>query len=110
MKTPRIDDIARGNHVVPTGWAKELEQECQRLREERDALRVELNRYREALHRIAEQKGLFADDHPQAPQCVARDVISDAINQPPHGVSVMEVVSEMKKTGGTSPHNAGEIK
>jgi len=27
MKTPRTDDIARGNHVVPTEWAEELERE-----------------------------------------------------------------------------------
>jgi hypothetical protein len=25
--TPRTDDIARGNHVVPTEWAQELERE-----------------------------------------------------------------------------------
>jgi hypothetical protein len=27
MKTPQTDDIARGNHVVPTEWAEQLERE-----------------------------------------------------------------------------------
>ena len=33
--TPETDDIARGNHVVPTEWAQQLEQERD---EARDAL------------------------------------------------------------------------
>lgn len=27
MKTPQTDDIARGNHVIPTEWAEQLERE-----------------------------------------------------------------------------------
>ena len=27
MKTPQTDDIARGNHVVPTEWAQSLERQ-----------------------------------------------------------------------------------
>ena len=27
MKTPQTDDIARGNHVVPTEWAQNLERQ-----------------------------------------------------------------------------------
>ena len=27
MKTPQTDDIARGNHVVPTEWAQQLERQ-----------------------------------------------------------------------------------
>lgn len=27
MRTPQTDDIARGNHVVPTEWAQQLERE-----------------------------------------------------------------------------------
>jgi hypothetical protein len=27
MSTPETDDIARGNHVVPTEWAEQLERE-----------------------------------------------------------------------------------
>lgn len=26
--TPRTDKLARGNHVVPTEWAEDLEREC----------------------------------------------------------------------------------
>lgn len=60
MKTPQTDDLARGNHVVPTEWAEQLERErdeahalldtasdrieqlnglCNLLRDERDILR-----------------------------------------------------------------------
>jgi len=73
--TPETDDIARGNHVVPTEWAQQLERErdearrklnnldvtaihschneCQRpicvLRKERDEAREEAHRFR-SLH------------------------------------------------------------
>jgi hypothetical protein len=32
--TPETDDIARGNHVVPTEWAQQLERERDEAREE----------------------------------------------------------------------------
>ena len=32
--TPETDDIARGNHVVPTEWAKQLERERDEVNEE----------------------------------------------------------------------------
>ena len=32
--TPETDDIARGNHVVPTEWAQQLERERNEAREE----------------------------------------------------------------------------
>ena len=32
--TPETDDIARGNHVVPAEWAKQLERERDEAREE----------------------------------------------------------------------------
>jgi hypothetical protein len=34
--TPETDDLARGNHVVPTEWAQKLESERNEAREERD--------------------------------------------------------------------------
>ena len=37
--TPETDDIARGNHVVPTEWAQQLERE-------RDEARQEAHRFR----------------------------------------------------------------
>ena len=33
MKTPQTDDLARGNHVVPTEWAEQLERERDQARE-----------------------------------------------------------------------------
>jgi uncharacterized protein YlxP (DUF503 family) len=38
MKTPQTDDIARGNHVVPTGWAQSLERQRDILRQQCDNL------------------------------------------------------------------------
>lgn len=40
MKTPQTDDLARGNHVVPTEWAEQLERERDEARAERDILRL----------------------------------------------------------------------
>lgn len=36
--TPETDDIARGNHVVPTEWAQQLERERNEAREEANKL------------------------------------------------------------------------
>jgi hypothetical protein len=36
MNAPRTDNIARGNHVVPTEWAEELERELTAVTEQRD--------------------------------------------------------------------------
>lgn len=33
MKTPETDNLARGNHVVPTEWAEQLERERDEARE-----------------------------------------------------------------------------
>ena len=35
--TPETDDIARGNHVVPTEWAQQLERERDEAREKLSA-------------------------------------------------------------------------
>ena len=40
MKTPQTDDIARGNHVVPTEWAQQLERERDEARE--STLRIDV--------------------------------------------------------------------
>jgi uncharacterized coiled-coil DUF342 family protein len=36
--TPETDDLARGNHVVPTEWAQQLERERDEAREEANKL------------------------------------------------------------------------
>ena len=60
MNTPQTEDLARGNHVVPTEWAQKLERERDEwyfkahenfkftldARAERDEAREELNRYK----------------------------------------------------------------
>jgi hypothetical protein len=33
LKTPQTDDLARGNHVVPTEWAEQLERERDEARQ-----------------------------------------------------------------------------
>lgn len=33
LKTPETDNLARGNHVVPTEWAEQLERERDEARE-----------------------------------------------------------------------------
>ena len=40
-KTPQTDDLARGNHVVPTEWAEQLERERDEAREKYDDLATE---------------------------------------------------------------------
>jgi len=42
--TPETDDLARGNHVVPTTFAEQLERERDEAREQRDRLREALRR------------------------------------------------------------------
>jgi hypothetical protein len=39
MKTPETEDIARGNHVVPTEWAEQLERERDEARREIEILK-----------------------------------------------------------------------
>lgn len=40
-KTPETDDLARGNHVVPTEWAEQLERERDEASEKYDNLATE---------------------------------------------------------------------
>lgn len=41
--TPETDDLARGNHVVPTEWAQQLERERDEAREEVKRLKIILD-------------------------------------------------------------------
>ena len=43
--TPETDDIARGNHVVPTEWAQQLERERDEARAVADELSAITARY-----------------------------------------------------------------
>jgi len=42
--TPETDDLARGNHVVPTEWAQQLERERNEAREKIEQQRKEIVR------------------------------------------------------------------
>ena len=45
--TPQTDDIARGNHVVPTEWAQNLERQRDSLRERYNHLATQCDDARE---------------------------------------------------------------
>jgi hypothetical protein len=53
MKTPQTDDIARGNHVVPTEWAEQLERERDEAREKYDN---EATEHMLAINRICNER------------------------------------------------------
>ncbi len=57
-KTPETNDLARGNHVVPTEWAEQLERERDEAREAfkisyNERVKIELER-NEALGQVKE--------------------------------------------------------
>jgi hypothetical protein len=47
-RTPNTDDLARGNHVVPTEWAEQLERERDEAREVASGLSIQEERVNEA--------------------------------------------------------------
>jgi hypothetical protein len=53
MKTPQTDDLARGNHVVPTEWAEQLECERDEARQKYDDLATE---HMLAVNKLAEER------------------------------------------------------
>jgi hypothetical protein len=50
--TPETDNLARGNHVVPTEWAQQLERERNEARNQLDAIKDAVN----ALHDFVNEK------------------------------------------------------
>jgi hypothetical protein len=53
--TPLTDDLARGNHVVPTEFAQELERERDQARNLADAAMWEADRLRSQLWRARDR-------------------------------------------------------
>ncbi len=47
--TPLTDDIARGNHVVPTEFAQDLERKCSLYNSYFESTKVELKQAKRAL-------------------------------------------------------------
>ena len=59
--TPETDDLARGNHVVPTDWAEQLERErdearelAQQMSESNQVLLADVRFYRNAWEQLKE--------------------------------------------------------
>ena len=69
--TPETDDLARGNHVVPTEWAEQLE--------------IERNEAREALSDWENAALHVEADHPDEKHCgcvpVLRKLLTDALKE-----------------------------
>jgi hypothetical protein len=51
--TPQTDDLARGNHVVPTEWAQQLERERDEAREKFD---IEATEHMLAINKVCGER------------------------------------------------------
>ena len=92
--TPETDDIARGNHVVPTEWAQQLERE-------RDEARRKLNNLDvTAIH--------SCHNECQRPICVLRRERDEARDDAAHWKSEWEIV-EARLCGWKHPRDNGII-
>ena len=79
IDTPETDDLARGNHVVPTEWARDLERErdkWKRMYEEADWRTVEaevFKRERDDLKQVLRGLAFFcAEDQAFATKAYAK--------------------------------------
>jgi hypothetical protein len=82
--TPRTDKLARGNHVVPTEWAEELERECNQRKADWDKacreqliLMLEIEGHRERATKLRQALQSVMDWNPkpeywERPEVVAR--------------------------------------
>jgi hypothetical protein len=59
--TPETDNLARGNHVVPTEFAQQLERERDEARQQRDGLRSGIEYASEQLTAVTEQRDRLAE-------------------------------------------------
>ncbi len=89
MKTPETDNLARGNHVVPTEWAEQLERE-----------RDEARKLAEAFH--LDQVSLLRERDEAREE---RDELKDALlimeNLLKPGIELFPEIGEILKRGGT---------
>jgi hypothetical protein len=60
--TPQTDDLARGNHVVPTEWAQQLERErdearelAEQMSESNQVLMADVKFYRQAWEQLKKE-------------------------------------------------------
>ena len=103
--TPRTDKLARGNHVVPTEWAEELERECNQRKadwnkacDEQGFLMLECDVHRAKAAKLREALQSVMDWNPkpeywERPEVVARfeadmararEVLEEAQETKPH--------------------------
>jgi hypothetical protein len=80
IPTPETNALARGNHVVPTAFAEDLERERAELRSDLEfrrglfklqeqqlaAVTEQRDRLAEALERVLEYQGRFAEEDPES--------------------------------------------
>lgn len=62
--TPRTDDLARGNHVVPTEWAEDLERElnaAQKIIRQQQLMDEEMLALKERINRLEDAGQLLRD-------------------------------------------------
>jgi predicted nucleic acid-binding Zn-ribbon protein len=55
-ETPETDNLARGNHVVPTEFAEQLESKLTAMTEQLDGLRSGIDYASDQLHKVTEQR------------------------------------------------------
>jgi predicted nucleic acid-binding Zn-ribbon protein len=54
--TPETDDLARGNHVVPTEWAEQLERERDEAREDLDNMQDQRDLAMKVIKRLEQER------------------------------------------------------
>ena len=89
MKTPETDNLARGNHVVPTEWAEQLERERDEALMDRangDIATMTINHYERILRERDELRDKYdnlATEHMLVVNklCKERDDARDALSR-----------------------------
>jgi hypothetical protein len=89
MKTPQTDDLARGNHVVPTEWAEQLERERNEARKQVENQKVRIGEFFSALEKLTSErdklKQLLAADSENVDAylgvCIERDEAREIAQQ-----------------------------
>lgn len=65
-KTPETDDLARGNHVVPTEWAEQLERERNELKHDFEEQVEVVRNLKVALQEVAKLSRTLRDERDEA--------------------------------------------
>ena len=109
MNTPQTDDLARGNHVVPTEWAQQLERERDEARE--STLRIDVLNFKSKIKSQADRIRYLegATNHAKGtPLSVALRERDEARQDLEHWKSEWEIV-EARLCGWKHPRDNGII-